>query len=748
MKRTSFAFVCTASLVMCSLGPSVLSPLTAHAATQSLLMLGSTGSSVVTLQKKLNSLGFSCGTADGIFGCKTLAAVKKFQSAKHLTVDGIVGPQTEAALNSAKTTTSTTKTGSSTSTTISSTPTLADGSTGTAVKTLQTVLNQLGFSVGIVDGVFGPKTLSAVKAFQKSRKLTVDGIVGPQTWSALKQALLSSSASVSTSSRSSSPSSTTASSSSKSSTSSSSGSSSGSSSSSTATTAAPAYPNEILEDGSTGSAVEEIQTQLNKLGYSCGAVDGDFEPETLAAVEAFQKAKNLTVDGEVGPETWDALFDITTPTTTSSSTSSSSSSESSDSGGAFTNVDLRFPAPSDITASSLNNYLKLTGSPLNGLGESFMTAQSTYSVDATYLVAHAIEESASGTSQIALADNNLFGYGAYDSAPSADAGLFPSDDYAIRFEAWEVQNNYLSTTGSNYGGSPTLTGMNVHYATDPDWASNIGAIMGQIASSVGSSASAYTMYSQSNTAPVPASDAEPVYFLNGATGTTASNSTYDGVPYYGDQATGEANMFVSPLSNGSSGSGVDLVQQYLNSVDNAGLTVDGEFGPLTEAAVDNFEKAHGLTQNGVWSASMWQKYILSNKSNDVPVIPAGTTVHVEEIAQGMAGGYVTPWYLLQGYGWVDGADVSFTNVYRLSTIGAETATNTSIPVYQSDDGKTQIATLHAGDFVVANSTTAVKGFYKIQFAAQTNGASYGSQPMGTPLTGYVSASAVSLTVQH
>ena len=46
----------------------------------------------------LNKLGFSCGTADGIFGSKTKTAVMAFQSAYGLKVDGIVGAQTRAEL--------------------------------------------------------------------------------------------------------------------------------------------------------------------------------------------------------------------------------------------------------------------------------------------------------------------------------------------------------------------------------------------------------------------------------------------------------------------------------------------------------------------------------------------------------------------------------------------------------------------------------------------------------------------------
>ncbi len=60
-----------------------------------------------------------------------------------------------------------------------------NGDSGSKVKEIQRKLNELGFSVGNVDGIFGSKTLAAVKNFQKSRGLTVDGIVGTNTAKAL-----------------------------------------------------------------------------------------------------------------------------------------------------------------------------------------------------------------------------------------------------------------------------------------------------------------------------------------------------------------------------------------------------------------------------------------------------------------------------------------------------------------------------------------------------------------------------------
>ncbi|MBS7299443.1 MAG: peptidoglycan-binding protein [Eubacteriales bacterium] len=62
------------------------------------LRSGSKGDDVVKLQTALNALGYDCGEADGIFGAKTEAAVRNFQRDHSLTVDGIAGRDTQAAL--------------------------------------------------------------------------------------------------------------------------------------------------------------------------------------------------------------------------------------------------------------------------------------------------------------------------------------------------------------------------------------------------------------------------------------------------------------------------------------------------------------------------------------------------------------------------------------------------------------------------------------------------------------------------
>ena len=125
---------------------------------------GSQGQSVKTLQQLLTAAGYPLN-ADGIFGPRTEAAVKKFQKDKGLVVDGIVGPKTWSSL-------------------IAANPILRQGSQGQSVKTLQQLLTAAGYPL-TVDGIFGPRTEAAVKKFQQANRLTVDGIVGPKTWSSL-----------------------------------------------------------------------------------------------------------------------------------------------------------------------------------------------------------------------------------------------------------------------------------------------------------------------------------------------------------------------------------------------------------------------------------------------------------------------------------------------------------------------------------------------------------------------------------
>lgn len=145
------------------------------------LRQGSRGDAVRTLQSQLNSAGASIAV-DGVFGSATASAVRSLQSSARIGVDAVVGPKTWAALGNG---TSIGGGGGSTSapSTPASQPKLRQGDRGSAVKTLQSALNERGASIA-VDGVFGSGTASAVRALQSATGIGVDAVVGPKTWNA------------------------------------------------------------------------------------------------------------------------------------------------------------------------------------------------------------------------------------------------------------------------------------------------------------------------------------------------------------------------------------------------------------------------------------------------------------------------------------------------------------------------------------------------------------------------------------
>jgi len=144
--------------------------------------LGSSGATVELLQRLLNEQTSSALSVDGIFGTLTDRAVRAYQRANGLLVDGIVGPQTWTALLQDQPALAPPVVDPSVAA-----PAVPDavretvrrGDTGSDVAEVQRRLNIA------VDGIFGPITESAVREFQRSSGLAVDGIVGPLTWAAL-----------------------------------------------------------------------------------------------------------------------------------------------------------------------------------------------------------------------------------------------------------------------------------------------------------------------------------------------------------------------------------------------------------------------------------------------------------------------------------------------------------------------------------------------------------------------------------
>ena len=111
---------------------------------------GSFGTNVTYLQQALIGLGFMKGSADGHYGPLTEEAVRDFQRAYDLQIDGSAGKKTMTALKN-------------------------------AVVALQSDLARKGYPSGTINGVYGNGTKSAVKEYQKDKGITANGIAGPGT---------------------------------------------------------------------------------------------------------------------------------------------------------------------------------------------------------------------------------------------------------------------------------------------------------------------------------------------------------------------------------------------------------------------------------------------------------------------------------------------------------------------------------------------------------------------------------------
>lgn len=133
------------------------------------ISIGSTGHDVRRLQRIfVMTKVLTPSSITGSFDSTTEQATKDFQQDAGLTVDGIVGPLTWQALPSDP-----------------KTVLLVRGLSGSVVTALQKGLQKYSTPAtdpGVVDGNFGPKTETAVKAYQRDRGVQVDGIVGDQTW--------------------------------------------------------------------------------------------------------------------------------------------------------------------------------------------------------------------------------------------------------------------------------------------------------------------------------------------------------------------------------------------------------------------------------------------------------------------------------------------------------------------------------------------------------------------------------------
>ncbi len=254
-----------------------------------------TGKEVEKLQTALAQLGHYTKKIDGKFGTGTRTAVRNFQKAEYLKVDGLAGKATQARL--------TALTGivfaddweededdkpaveKPTTLFAGDYRTMQFGTAGNRVRILQRALLALGFDTA-VDGDFGSVTHAAVKAFQRIVGLTQDGKAGKKTLQKLEKYFDENGKCTSGPIAGNTP------------------------AEPEADPNAPTYgmPKRTLRYGDKGLDVKYVMQRLFDLGYYNKKPDETFGSGMLTAVKAFQKKNKLAVDGAVGAKSLAVLF--------------------------------------------------------------------------------------------------------------------------------------------------------------------------------------------------------------------------------------------------------------------------------------------------------------------------------------------------------------------------------------------------------------------------------------------------------
>ncbi|WP_413167155.1 peptidoglycan-binding protein [Capilliphycus salinus ALCB114379] len=234
-----------------------------ESASAQLITQGDRGAEVSAIQSALQSLGYFNANVTGFYGPITRDAVIRFQQDSGLNADGVVGPNTLAALGLAGT---------------PNPPTqplnrgvigLGEGDSGPGVRDLQIRLRQLGYFNTEPTGTFGTITRDAVISFQQANFIPATGLVSEETLVFLNNRIP------------------------------------------TRPDGPNPLPSGVLKQGDTGPAVGVLQQRLFRLGFYNGEITNYFDAPTEQAVIAFQRAYGIQTTGQVGPTTVSFLIRAT-----------------------------------------------------------------------------------------------------------------------------------------------------------------------------------------------------------------------------------------------------------------------------------------------------------------------------------------------------------------------------------------------------------------------------------------------------
>lgn len=334
-----------------------------------------------------------------------------------------------------------------------------------------------------------------------------------------------------------------------------------------------------IRENSSGATVSKVQTELKALGYYYGQITGNAGPKTVAAIKSFQGKNGLTADGIAGPQTI-AKIDAAYEAKGGSSSGSGSSA-------------------SGLKLNSKGTDVRNLQQDLTTLGYYWAEITGNFGVRTETAVKRFQEENG-------LTADGVAGTKTLNAIAAAVA-----------------RKGGTPASGSSAGTTLKLNSQGTKVSQLQTDLKQLGYYYAEITGNFG----------ERTEAAVKAFQKAKGLTADGVAGTKTLNAIAAAVDKAGGSSSGSSS---TNMKLGSTGTAVSALQQNLTTLGYYYGDVTGHYGNLTQQAVKKFQKAKGLTQDGVASTATLNAITSALKNAGVDVGPGTVATTLREGDKGTA----------------------------------------------------------------------------------------------------------------
>ena len=334
-----------------------------------------------------------------------------------------------------------------------------------------------------------------------------------------------------------------------------------------------------IRENSSGATVSKVQTELKALGYYYGQITGNAGPKTVAAIKSFQSKNGLTADGIAGPQTI-AKIDAAYEAKGGSSSGSGSSA-------------------SGLKLNSKGTDVRNLQQDLTTLGYYWAEITGNFGAKTETAVRRFQEENG-------LTADGVAGTKTLNAIAAAVA-----------------RKGGTPASGGSAGTTLKLNSQGTKVSQLQTDLKQLGYYYAKITGNFGAKTEAA----------VKAFQKAKGLTADGVAGTKTLNAIAAAVDKAGGSSSGSSS---TNMKLGSTGAAVSALQQNLTTLGYYYGDVTGHYGNLTQQAVKKFQKAKGLTQDGVASTATLNAITSALKNAGVDVGPGTVATTLREGDKGTA----------------------------------------------------------------------------------------------------------------